>query len=406
MNMLKALKNSFFELFQDTFKRSLFIVLLLIASVALHQAYQPKDVPKSDTATAIHFFFHPNCHHCKTQKEFNVKLKEQFPNIVIIEHNVLEPAENLYLRNYAQEHGISETHLGVPFTIVGERYFMGFDNEGVTAKEVTEAVMNSVATKEVAAHSDVTTQKLQGGKTVKLPIIGDCNIENTSLLGLSVILGLVDGFNPCAMWVLVYLISIILGLNDKKKIWLLVGSFLFASGVLYFLFITAWLNVFLLVGYLRFVIILIGIFALWIGANDIRDFLIKKEIVCNVGDPTSKHKTIDRVNRLVTAPISLVTILGIVALAFVVNSIEFLCSSALPVIFTQTLTIHNLSIAAYYFYITVYVLFYMLDDIVIFSIAAFAATQAAGGAGYVRFSQLVGGIVLVGLGVLLLLGKV
>ncbi|GAI51516.1 unnamed protein product, partial [marine sediment metagenome] len=80
---------------------------------------------------------------------------------------------------------------------------------------------------------------------VILPIIGKLRLSDYSLPSLAVILGLVDGFNPCALWVLAYLISLVITLKDKGKIWLLVGSFVFASGVLYFLFMTAWLNAFL-----------------------------------------------------------------------------------------------------------------------------------------------------------------
>lgn len=402
MNILKILRENYLEIFQDNFKRYLAIFLFFITTIAFYQAYIPKKSFTQHEIATIHFFFHPNCHHCKAQKEFNANLIKQFSNISIIEHDVSKPAENQILRKYAKEHGLNDTQLGVPFTIVGERYFIGYDTEGTTAKDITEAIANNFATPKGNSHVNFFKKNKLLTEKVELPLFGEINVANTSLIGLSIILGLVDGFNPCAMWVLAYLISIILGLGDKRKIWLLVGSFLLASGILYFLFITAWLNVFLLVGYLRFVIILIAIFALWVGINEVRDFLLNKEIVCNVGSPGAKKKTIDRVNRLVSAQISIATIFGIIALAFAVNSIEFVCSSALPVIFTQTLAIHNLSMVAYYFYITVYVFFFMLDDMVIFSIAAIAATQTAGYA-YTRFSKIAGGVVLVGLGVFLLL---
>ena len=113
-------------------------------------------------------------------------------------------------------------------------------------------------------------------ESVSLPFLGEVRLAELSLPVLAVLLGLADGFNPCAMWALVYLLSLAASLRDRKKIWLLVGSFVLASGVLYFLFMTAWLKVFLLVGYLRPLTIAIGLGALLVGVYDLRSFSITR----------------------------------------------------------------------------------------------------------------------------------
>lgn len=240
-------------------------------------------------------------------------------------------------------------------------------------------------------------------ETVSLPVFGAIRLAGFSLPGLAMLLGLADGFNPCAMWALVYLLSLLVSLQDRRKIWLLVGSFVLASGVLYFLFMTAWLNVFLLLGYLRPLTIAIGAGALVIGVVDLRAFVLTRGApVCAVGSTGFKKRTMGRMERLAAAPLSLVSILGVVALAFTVNTIEFACSAGLPAIFTHTLSLRQLSVSQYYGYILLYDFFFMLDDLLIFSLAAFTlrTTMASG---YVRYGKLVGGLVLIGLGLVMLL---
>lgn len=239
-------------------------------------------------------------------------------------------------------------------------------------------------------------------ESVVLPVFGVIRLADFSLPALAVLLGLADGFNPCAMWALVYLLSLLVSLRDRRKIWLLVGSFVLASGVLYFLFMTAWLNAFLLLGYLRPLTLAIGAGALVIGAMDLRAFILTRGApVCAVGSPGLKKRTMGRMEQLVAAPLSLASFLGIVALAFTVNAIEFACSAGLPAIFTHTLSLRQLSPPQYYGYILLYDFFFMLDDLLIFSLAAFTlrTTMASG---YARYGKLVGGMVLVALGLVML----
>ncbi|MDG4474671.1 hypothetical protein [Thiovibrio frasassiensis] len=239
--------------------------------------------------------------------------------------------------------------------------------------------------------------------SVSLTVFGNVSLADLSLPGLAVVLGLADGFNPCAMWALVYLLSLLVTLQERKKIWLLVGSFVLASGVLYFLFMTAWLNVFLFIGFLRPVTIVIGCTALVVGVLDLRSFVMTRGApVCAVGNPGFKQRTMDRMERLVAAPVSLASLLGVIALAFTVNTIEFACSAGLPAVFTHTLSLRPLSAFQYYGYILLYDFFFMLDDLIIFSLAAFACETTLG-SGYAKYGKLLGGVVLSGLGLVMLL---
>jgi cadmium resistance protein CadD (predicted permease) len=165
---------------------------------------------------------------------------------------------------------------------------------------------------------------------------------------------------------------------------------------------TAWLNVFLFIGYVKPVTVVIGLVALGGGILQIREVIkTKGAVVCEVTDEDSRKKTMTKVQRIVSSPITWGTIVGIIALAFAVNSVEFVCSAAVPAVFTQVLSLASLTTVQHYSYILLYVFFFMLDDLVIFSTAAFALTSSLGDR-YAKYSRPVGATILIILGLLLL----
>lgn len=378
--------------FQDRFKRYLIISLIILGIVI---GFTSQGTSSSGEGFEVHFFHIPGCSHCEKQEPFNEKLANTYPSIQIIEHDATTPAGSALLSEKLAELGI-EDELVFPITIFGNQVFGGWESEETTGRAIEEALQQCLAGNCPPPAGE------EPGDGIVLPIIGEIVLADYSLPALAVILGLVDGFNPCAMWVLVYLISLIATLRDKKRIWLIVGSFVLASGVLYFLFMTAWLNAFLFIGYVKPVTIVIGLVALGGGILQIRGFIeTKGAIVCEVTDEESRKKTMTRVQKIVSSPITLGTIAGIIALAFAVNSVEFVCSAAVPAVFTRVLSLASLTTFQYYGYILLYVLFFMLDDLIIFGTAAFALTSNLGDR-YAKCSRPVGATILIILGVLLL----
>ncbi len=381
------LKNTF----QDRFKRYL-IISLIISGIVI--AFTSQGTPSTGEGFEVHFFHVPGCSHCEEQEPFNKKLENTY-SINITAHDATTPQGHALLSEKLAELGI-EYEPVFPITIFGNQVFGGWESEETTGRAIEEAL------KQCLAGDCPPPAGEEPGDGIVLPIIGEIVLADYSLPALAVILGLVDGFNPCAMWVLVYLISIIATLRDRKRIWLIVGSFVLASGVLYFLFMTAWLNAFLFIGYVKPVTTVIGLVALGGGILQIRGFIeTKGAIVCEVTDEESRKKTMTRIQKIVSSPLTLGTIAGIIALAFLVNSIEFVCSAAIPAIFTHVLSLAGLSTFQYYGYILLYVLVFMLDDLIIFGSAAIAMTSSLGDR-YAKYFRPVGAAILIILGVLLL----
>jgi thiol-disulfide isomerase/thioredoxin len=380
--------------YQDLFKRYLVIALVILGVVLL---FTGQEVAKPTTGGGfeVHFFYLTGCSHCEEQKPFNEKLANTYPSVNFIYHDATKPEESALLGEMLASVGV-KVEPTFPVTIFGGQAFEGWESEETTGKEIETALQQCLA-------GNCPETGSQGpSDEITLPIVGKIKTSSYSLPTLAVILGLVDGFNPCAMWVLVYLISLVATLRDRKRIWLIVGSFVLASGVLYFLFMTAWLNAFLLIGYFRPVTIVIGLVALGGGILQVREFIeTKGAIVCEVTDEESRKKTMTKVQEIVSSPLTLGTIAGIIALAFVVNSIEFACSAAIPAIFTQVLSLSNLPTLQYYGYILLYDFCFMLDDLIIFGTAAFALTSNLGDR-YAKYTRPVGGTILIILGALLL----
>jgi thiol-disulfide isomerase/thioredoxin len=384
--MVGMIKEFCKSVYQDKLKLT---VTVIIALVVVGLLILPQRKEMNGNGVELHFFYSPTCPHCAEQKLFNQELVEKYA-VRIVGHDVTRPNEAKLFVAEAEKHNIPLNDLGVPLTIVNGQVFLGFDSAETTGSAIEAAVRKSV--------EGTAVPKRIVSETRKFPFLGEFNVAKYSLPALAVILGLVDGFNPCAMWALVFLIGLVIGLRDYRKLWLLVGSFVAASGILYFLFMTAWLNVFLFIGFMRPVVVIIGGLALWLGINQVRDFFVK-ELVCPLPSD-QKRRVMHRMEKLVFSPMTLATVFGIILLAFVINSIEFICSSFIPAVFTQTLALYNLPAWQYYGYILLYDFFFMLDDLIIFSLAVFAVTHV--GDKYAKWCKLIGGVILFALGIILL----
>ncbi len=186
------------NIYKDKFKRYSILILIILGLFLVFRYTQPvQEVSAGDLE--LHFFFHPNCPHCQEQKPFNEMLMKKYPDVKFIYHDITKADESSLFFEYAKKHNIPRQNLGVPATFFGDKFFIGFESAETTGIEINSALDSYVSGEEISE-----VQKFEQEKTIALPIIGQINALDYSLPALAVILGLVDGFNPCAMWVLVY----------------------------------------------------------------------------------------------------------------------------------------------------------------------------------------------------------
>jgi len=395
----------------------LFILLAPFGSV---YAQGDTDTNVENNKINIYFFWGEGCPHCEKEKVFLETFQEQNPDVVVRDYEVWSSKENLNLMmEFAKKLDVDVR--GVPFTVIGEHYVIGWVSDNYSGGKIQEAVEcgreescpdigAEILAEDPEVKGEEDVQEKKGEKkevvgipeTMDLPIIGEIETKNFSLPVLTVVLGVLDGFNPCAMWTLVFLISLLLGLKDRKRMWILGIVFIATSAFVYFLFMAAWLNFILFIGMVTWVRAIIGLVALGGGIYNLREYVVNKDANCKVTNKDKRQKVFQRLKDITHKESFILAIGGIILLAFAVNLVEAVCSAGLPAVYTQILSLNDLSKVQYYFYILLYIFFFMLDDLIIFFIAMTTLHMTGASKKYSRWSNLIGGILMVVLGLLLI----
>jgi hypothetical protein len=226
------------------------------------------------------------------------------------------------------------------------------------------------------------------------------------MLGLpvfTVIVGLVDGFNPCAMWVLLFLLSLLVHVRSRARIFMVAGTFVLMSGAVYYAFMAAWLNVFMIIGYSRSLQLGLGVLALVVGAIHIKDFFFLHRGISLSIPESAKPTLYERARRVVRAENLFAAICGVTVIAILVNFVELLCTAGLPALYTQVLSYYPLDTFSYYGYLFLYILAYVADDSVMVAIAVATLGQRRLQEREGRWLKLLSGAVICVLGALLVL---
>jgi hypothetical protein len=184
--------------------------------------------------------------------------------------------------------------------------------------------------------------------------------------------------------------------------WTLGVAFIVASASVYFIFMSAWLNLVLFLGIIIWVRLFIALLALLGGGYSIREFFINKKNACKVTGNEKRQKVFEKLRNIVKQNNLWIALGGIILLAFLVNLVELICSAGLPAVFTQILAMNNLSTWGYYSYILLYILFFMMDDLFVFFIAMITFKMTGITTKYAKYSHLIGGVLMVVIGVLLI----
>jgi len=350
----------------------------------------------------LNLFYSKSCPHCAAEQEFLGSIKDKYP-IEIKEYEISKKENRELLNNLIEEYQVETTSL--PILFIGKGVVSGFINEETTGVEIENKIKKHLTEKQctdiVKEYKEACVEEEQ---IISLPLLGKVNLTSFSLPTLAITLGVVDGFNPCAMWALVALLAVLVATRSKKRILVFGGVFIFISALVYFLFMAAWLKVFQWIGFIEITKIIIGVGALVVAVYYFRDFIINPDPECKVTPSKTKSKFLEWMRTTVNKYSWPLALLVIIFLAFSVNLFELLCSMGLPAIFTRTLTLQNLPSSQYFFYMFLYVLFYMIDDLIIFLIAAKTLSIIGIKGKYSRYMRIVGAILLVILGLYLLLG--
>ena len=370
----------------------------------------PKLSLAQNNTVNLHLFFSPGCPHCAAEKEFLKESQDKYPQLNIIMYDVGDNVENQKLyANVAEKLGVRVG--GVPFTVICDEYILGYLSPETTGKQIgtiiQEKIESGVCNDEVSSFQSLSEEpQVNGDKDKKneidLPIFGLLDLETTSLFFLTAAIGFLDGFNPCAMWTLLFLISLLLGIKDKKRRYFLGIAFILASGLVYFTFMAAWLNFFLLLGFVKWVRLIVAGVAMGVGIYNLKNFWQNRQGGCFVEGDEKRQQKFEQIKQIVYKKNILLSIGGIILLAFAVNMIELVCSAGFPAIYTQILAMSDLNTIQYYLYLLLYIFFFILDDLAVFVIAMITVQAVGIENKYSQISKVIGGILMIIIGLLLI----
>jgi glutaredoxin len=356
-------------------------------------AAPPSGAANGDSAASqlprrtIDVFVRDGCPHCADAKVFLAQLQHERPDVEVQLHPVdTDAAARDRLTALFQAAG--EWPPGVPTFVIGHRLLIGFDDAEHRGRELRALLDTSVATPAAAVDSSR---------------FGGLSVARLGLPVFTLALGLLDGFNPCAMWVLLFLLSLLVRLKDRRRMALIAGTFVLTSGAIYYAFMAAWLNVFLAVGFSAPVRMGLALLALAIGVFNVKDFVAPGRGPSLAIPASARPGLVARMARLRDAQALPALVLGVAALAIVVNLVELLCTAGLPAVYTAVLAQQGLSPGAYYAYLGLYILGYIADDSVMVGVAVMALGNGKLGERGGRVLKLLSGCVMLALGAVLLL---
>lgn len=368
----------------------------------------------------IYLFYSDTCPHCESEQKLLSELQRKYDNIRIYKYEVGNDENSLLLENVASLFDTRVT--GVPFTVVGGKVYKGFSYENSKSKFMAtieyysnngykDLVGEYIGNIELPSYEVVIdnedeelSEYIEDYGNHVISILG-MNVEtkNLALPLVSILIGLVDGFNPCAMWVLLFLISMLIGIRNKKRMWSLGITFLLTSALIYLLFMVSWLNVATFLTSIGFVRLLIGLIAISGALFNLYGYFKNRKVEgCTVVDDKKRNKIFDRIKKFTHEKNFFLAIIGVIALAASVNIVELACSAGLPVMFIEILSVNNLTLFDEVVYIGLYMLFFLLDDLIVFFVAMTTMQLSGFSTKYGKISKLVGGILLLLIGILLI----
>jgi len=369
----------------------------------------------------LYYFFSPTCPHCQAAKPFLDEMAGRKPWLELKRYPVKDNRDNArFYFETAKSLGVEA--LSIPGFVFCRQVMIGYDTAATTGADLEKALdachadrvanpgidpastktRSTTATSAAAVGGQTTIDSPSPGSVIRLPFIGTVNAEALSLPLLTLVLAGMDAFNPCAFFVLLFLLSLLVHAKSRTRMLIVGGTFVLFSGIVYFVFMAAWLNVFLIAGELRVITILAGLLALTVAALNIKDYFWFKEGPSLSIPDAAKPGLFKRMREVVTTGSMGPMLASTVLLAIVANSYELLCTAGFPMVYTRALTLASLESWQYYAWLAAYNVIYVLPllAIVIVFTRTMGARKLSESEG--RILKLVSGFMMLGFGLVLL----
>ncbi|MBP9749700.1 MAG: hypothetical protein KBD21_03140 [Candidatus Pacebacteria bacterium] len=360
----------------------------------------PVIAPVSDEPV-MYVFHSTTCPHCAALMKFlDSTIVPKYPQLEIRRYEVSEAHSRALLRDLALQHNV-EQYKSVPLVFVGDDFMMGYNTDKTSGVELERKVRKVLG---VSTEEDLAEAKK--GETIKVALLGEVDPSKYSLAALAILLGTFDGFNVCSLGALMLIIGLTLKLQRRRAIVLFGGAFILTTAVVYGGLIVLWAQFFdLLAGYINGLKVAIALLSIAGGGYFLKEYLRMRGqgAVCTFQESTWITKVTERTGKAFENATRLVSVLGsVVVFAAVVAIVEFPCSAAVPLVFAGMLADAGVSTVAHMAYIGLFVLFYMLDELIIFGLAAYRLKLWMMNGTFTKWAVLGEALILLSIGLLYL----
>jgi thiol-disulfide isomerase/thioredoxin len=400
-------------------KRTFLSLLLVILGLAVLGvgvvSAQDADTPQPVT---MYLFWGDGCPHCAEMKPYLDTLLDKYPGLKMEQFEVWYNDGNAnLLKQTADKFGFEVG--GVPTLFIGPYHFTGYgeqmnaDIEGVieacraqgcpdslgdpiTPLEVGQPLPNSGA---AAAPEDAAKEH-----NLTIPLLGTVDLDRQSLFASTVLIAVVDGINPCSVWVLSMLLALTVHTGSRRKVLIIGLIFLTVTAAIYALFIAGLFSVLKVVSFMGWIRVVVALVAGFFALVNIKDYFWYKEGLSFTIDDKEKPGIAARMRRVVNASESFPAMAGAtVVLAAGVSLVEFSCTAGFPVLWTNMLTSAGVGGATFVALLLTYMLIYQLDELVLFGAAVITLRTSRLEEKHGRILKLIGGMLLLTLALVMVI---
>ena len=391
----------------------IFIIFLLLFGIS----FKTKALDKN--TINIHIYTQVGCTNCHNMMIYLGELEEKYDNVTVTELNYdssIGKSDERYLENKQildENKYFSELfdidNVGFPLTIIGNKCYLGY-NDDIKLK-LENDIKNFSSEDYIDIYylyqngEEITKDMISKDDTFNIPILGKVTAGKVSLLLASIVIGLLDGFNPCGMWVLLLILSLLIQSDSKKKMVILGSAFILTSGIFYFAMMMSWMRLIRNLAGKRIFLMIVGVIALGVGGYNIYKFIKSKKENndgCDVTSVNTKRKLSKKIKDFINNKSLIIGLLGIILITILVNLFELACSAGYPLIFSTILKASGIGKFGEIMYTLIYVLFFVLDDIIVFVIALVTMSIKAISNKITKYANLIGGIIMIILAILMI----
>jgi glutaredoxin len=376
-------------------------LLLVLAFLITQPCMADRDIEwtrknsNNETQVHLYFFWSQSCPHCLKALPFINSISSDYPWLQVHPAEVSKNRQNLqrYIRMATV---LRQDASSVPAFFICGKMITGYDSPQGTGQQILDAAKQ-------CRLAPATALTAVDDNALHVPFFGKVDPASNSLLVFTLIIAGMDSFNPCAFFVLLFLLSLMVHAQSKARMLLIGATFVSISALVYFMFMAAWLNLFMMIGTVPLITIIAGMIAVIIGAINTKDyFLFRKGPSLTI--PESAKPTLFRRMRELLRANNIATMLaGTIMLAIAANSYELLCTAGFPMVYTRLLTLNELNSLQYYAYLVLYNIIYVIPLMAIviifsFTLGAHKLSEQQG-----RYLKLLSGLMMLGLGLIMLI---